>query len=208
MPQRNVSANAGEAGQQAQDNDGGSARFMRRTIGRSRLTDNEHSRRRSAATEPFAPRTALIRRMRNSLIMRLCSAMDRGCRGPRAGLCRGRRAGGRFRADARPRPSASQSDEIVIRATLDASARRGTVRAAMLIDAPPAVVFQMMTRCADAVRYVPHLRLCRVRDRAADDSWAAGRTRNRFRLVRAAAPLRLPRRLRRRPEHHLSPGQR
>ncbi|HEV7606309.1 MAG TPA: SRPBCC family protein [Steroidobacteraceae bacterium] len=61
--------------------------------------------------------------------------------------------------------------EIVIRASLDAGQRRGTVRAAMLIDAPPAVVFQMMTSCADAMQYVPHLRLCRVRDRAADLSW-------------------------------------
>jgi len=61
--------------------------------------------------------------------------------------------------------------EIVIRASLDSGARRGTVRAAMLIDAPPSVVFQMMTRCADAVQYVPHLRLCRVRDRAPDLSW-------------------------------------
>jgi ribosome-associated toxin RatA of RatAB toxin-antitoxin module len=61
--------------------------------------------------------------------------------------------------------------EIVIRAALDAGGRRGTVRAAMLIDAPPSVVFQMMTRCADALKYVPHLRLCRVRDRAADFSW-------------------------------------
>ena len=32
----------------------------------------------------------------------------------------------------------------------------------MLIDAPPAVVFEMMTRCADALQYVPHLRVCRV----------------------------------------------
>jgi ribosome-associated toxin RatA of RatAB toxin-antitoxin module len=62
-------------------------------------------------------------------------------------------------------------DEIVIRASLDAGARRGTVLAAMLIDAPPEVVFQMMTSCADAVQYVPHLRLCRVRDRAVDMSW-------------------------------------
>ena len=62
-------------------------------------------------------------------------------------------------------------DEIVIRAALDAGGRRGTVRAAMLIDAPPAVVFQMMTRCVDALKYVPHLRVCRVRDRAADFSW-------------------------------------
>ena len=28
-----------------------------------------------------------------------------------------------------------------------------------------------MTRCADALKYVPHLRVCRVRDRAPDDSW-------------------------------------
>jgi len=62
-------------------------------------------------------------------------------------------------------------DEIVIRAALDAGGRRGTVRAAMLIDAPPSVVFQMMTRCVDALKYVPHLRVCRVRDRAADSSW-------------------------------------
>ena len=65
-----------------------------------------------------------------------------------------------------------EKDDIVIRATLDSSARRGTVRAAMLIDAPPALVFQSMVHCADAVRYVPHLRLCRVRERAPDASWA------------------------------------
>ncbi len=63
------------------------------------------------------------------------------------------------------------NDEIVIRATLDPNARRGTVRAAMLIDAPPDVVFEMMTRCADALKYVPHLKLCRIRDHAADMSW-------------------------------------
>jgi ribosome-associated toxin RatA of RatAB toxin-antitoxin module len=65
-----------------------------------------------------------------------------------------------------------EKDEIVIRAALDASARRGTVRAAMLVDAPPSVVFAAMTRCADAVKYVPHLRVCRVRERAPDASWA------------------------------------
>jgi len=64
-----------------------------------------------------------------------------------------------------------ENDEIVIRASLDPNARRGTVRAALLIDAPPAVVFEMMTRCADAMKYVPHLRLCRIRDHAADMSW-------------------------------------
>ena len=61
--------------------------------------------------------------------------------------------------------------EIVIRASLDSGQRRGTVRAAVKIKAPPAVVFQVMGSCADAVQYVPHLRLCRVRDRAHDGTW-------------------------------------
>lgn len=60
---------------------------------------------------------------------------------------------------------------IVIRASLDASQRRGTVRAAIRIDASPQVIFRMMTRCEDARRYVPHMRLCRVRDQAPDNSW-------------------------------------
>src|SRR4051812_11653099 len=51
--------------------------------------------------------------------------------------------------------------ETVIRASLDAAQRSGTVRAAMLVDAPPEVVFQAMTRCADALKYMPHLRTCR-----------------------------------------------
>ena len=63
------------------------------------------------------------------------------------------------------------SRQLLIRATLDSSQRRGTVRAAVRIDAPPHVVFQMLTSCADAMRYVPHMRLCRVRDQAADNSW-------------------------------------
>lgn len=51
--------------------------------------------------------------------------------------------------------------ETVIRASLDSGQRRGTVRAALLIDAPPGVVFQAMTQCADALKFVPHLRACR-----------------------------------------------
>jgi ribosome-associated toxin RatA of RatAB toxin-antitoxin module len=61
--------------------------------------------------------------------------------------------------------------QIVIRASLDAGQRRGTIRAAIGIDAAPAVVFQMMTRCADALQFVPHLRVCRLREQAADGSW-------------------------------------
>ena len=60
--------------------------------------------------------------------------------------------------------------EIVIRAALDQGQRKGTVRAAVKINAPPSVVFQVMGNCTDAVQYVPHLRVCRVRDRARDGS--------------------------------------
>jgi len=63
-----------------------------------------------------------------------------------------------------------QNTEIVIRASLEANGRRGTVRAAMLIEAPPALVFEMMTRCAEALKYVPHLKRCRIREHAADMS--------------------------------------
>jgi ribosome-associated toxin RatA of RatAB toxin-antitoxin module len=71
-----------------------------------------------------------------------------------------------------PETKRVEKGEVVIRANLDPGARRGTVRAAMLIDAPPSVVFQSMARCADAARYVPNLRLCRVREQAPDSSWA------------------------------------
>src|SRR4051812_41185701 len=60
--------------------------------------------------------------------------------------------------------------EVVVRATLDAGQRKGMVRAAVLIQAAPPIVFRQMTRCQDALQYVPHLRACRVRDHAADGS--------------------------------------
>ncbi len=61
--------------------------------------------------------------------------------------------------------------QILIRANLDKAQRRGTVRAAVRIDAAPDVVFEQMTRCQDAMQYVPHMKLCKLRDRAPDDSW-------------------------------------
>ncbi len=61
--------------------------------------------------------------------------------------------------------------QVVIRASLDSSQRRGTVRAAVRIEAPPDIVFQMMIRCSDALKYVPHLRKCRVREHSADGRW-------------------------------------
>jgi ribosome-associated toxin RatA of RatAB toxin-antitoxin module len=60
--------------------------------------------------------------------------------------------------------------ETVIRASLDASQRRGMVRAALLINAPPELVFQAMSNCADALKYVPHLRACRMRPPSTDAS--------------------------------------
>jgi ribosome-associated toxin RatA of RatAB toxin-antitoxin module len=61
-----------------------------------------------------------------------------------------------------------EQGEIVIRADLDAGQRRGTVRAAMRVDAPPGAVYDAMIRCADAMEYVPHLRRCRVHPVAGD----------------------------------------
>jgi ribosome-associated toxin RatA of RatAB toxin-antitoxin module len=58
--------------------------------------------------------------------------------------------------------------EIVIRAQLDSSQRSGTVRAAMLVDAPPSAVYEAMTRCDAALEYMPHLRSCRVLPQAGD----------------------------------------
>jgi uncharacterized membrane protein len=61
--------------------------------------------------------------------------------------------------------------QVVTRASLDSAQRRGTIRAAVRIDAPADIVYQMMIRCDDALKYVPHLRHCLVRDQAADQSW-------------------------------------
>lgn len=52
--------------------------------------------------------------------------------------------------------------EILIESDLDAAQRRGTVDAALIVDAPPAMVFDAMIRCDDALEYVPHLRRCRL----------------------------------------------
>lgn len=52
--------------------------------------------------------------------------------------------------------------EILIESSLDASQRRGTVEAALIVDAPPAMVYEAMIRCDDALEFVPHLRHCRL----------------------------------------------
>src|SRR5262245_10511382 len=52
--------------------------------------------------------------------------------------------------------------QVVIRANLDSAQRRGSVRAAVRIEAPPDIVFRMMISCTDALAYVPHLQRCRI----------------------------------------------
>jgi uncharacterized protein YndB with AHSA1/START domain len=47
----------------------------------------------------------------------------------------------------------------------------GNVRAAVQIEATPERVFRTLTDCAEALRFVPHLRRCAVLDAAPDNSW-------------------------------------
>jgi ribosome-associated toxin RatA of RatAB toxin-antitoxin module len=112
------------------------------------------------AGELFRPRAALMLMTAQRRIAIVCVAL---------GLCGASYAGEIPLSDAEARLVARR--EVLVRATLDASHRRGTVRAAVLIDAPPSVVFHAMTHCADAFEFVPHLKACRVRDSAPNASW-------------------------------------
>jgi len=112
------------------------------------------------AGELFRPRAALMLMTAQRRIAIVCVAL---------GLGAGLHAGEIQLSEAEARVVAKR--EVLVRATLDANHRRGTVRAAVLIDAPPAVVYRAMTRCADAFEFVPHLKACRVRDSAPDASW-------------------------------------
>lgn len=55
---------------------------------------------------------------------------------------------------------------------VDSSHPRGQVRAAVLIKADPDAVWRVMTDCAQALKFVPGLRKCRLVQRAPDGSWA------------------------------------
>jgi ribosome-associated toxin RatA of RatAB toxin-antitoxin module len=55
--------------------------------------------------------------------------------------------------------------EVVVDAEVDTAQRRGTVRAAIRIAAPPSRVYAAMTNCATALKFVPHLRECVVVER-------------------------------------------
>jgi ribosome-associated toxin RatA of RatAB toxin-antitoxin module len=112
------------------------------------------------AGELFPPGAALILMTARRWLAMVCVALGAG-----AGL----RAGEIPLSEAEARLVARR--EVLVRATLDANHRRGTVRAAVLIDAPPSVVFHAMTHCADAFEFVPHLRACRVQESAPDASF-------------------------------------
>jgi ribosome-associated toxin RatA of RatAB toxin-antitoxin module len=45
------------------------------------------------------------------------------------------------------------------------------IRAAVKVDASPEQVFRTITDCSQALRFVPHLKRCRVVDTAPDGSW-------------------------------------
>ena len=50
---------------------------------------------------------------------------------------------------------------IRIESTLQSGGRGGTVAAELIIRAPADMVFAAMSRCADALKYLPQLRHCR-----------------------------------------------
>ena len=64
--------------------------------------------------------------------------------------------------------------EVIAKATSVPSAglvRAFDVRAAIQVRARPEEVFAIMTNCATAAQWVPHLHRCQVIDKAADRSW-------------------------------------
>jgi uncharacterized protein YndB with AHSA1/START domain len=64
----------------------------------------------------------------------------------------------------------AQGDVIVL-AEVDAARTRGEARAAVRIAAPRERIFRTLTNCEAALGFVPHLKRCRVLERAPDDSW-------------------------------------
>jgi uncharacterized protein YndB with AHSA1/START domain len=61
--------------------------------------------------------------------------------------------------------------EIVVRSSLQGESAHGRVSAAVLIAAPPATIWNVMTDCAQALTFVPGLKVCRRLDGAADGTW-------------------------------------
>lgn len=73
-----------------------------------------------------------------------------------------------------PQSAAVQAGEIVVVATRepDGAQRRGAaVQAAVIVTAPVAQVFRVMTDCVDASSWVPHLVSCTVLERDQQGRW-------------------------------------
>ena len=153
--------------------------------------------------------TNLFAAARHSLIMATGEAMDGACRWSWASACAPAARGRRFRADtpAETRRVAERRNRDPRRTSMPASAAARCAPRCSSTRRPPSCS-SMMTRCADALQYVPHLRPCRVRDRAPDDSWLLVEHEIDFGWYAPRRQLTFPRRLRRRPQHRVPPGQR
>jgi uncharacterized protein YndB with AHSA1/START domain len=60
---------------------------------------------------------------------------------------------------------------VLVDAEVASDRSTGNVRAAVQVRAPPERVFRTLTDCAEALRFVPHLRHCAVLETAPDASW-------------------------------------
>ncbi|MEO7773866.1 MAG: SRPBCC family protein [Steroidobacteraceae bacterium] len=61
--------------------------------------------------------------------------------------------------------------EILVDADVNFERNRGDVRAAVRIAAPASTIFAVMTDCAAALKFVPHLQRCVVLETGPDRSW-------------------------------------
>src|SRR5690242_16057981 len=163
VPQRMVSAQADDVASRPTSRRA-TLRFMGFTIGRIPLTGNERCPVSEACyarcIEPFIRLDTLIG-MGPSVHWKALLVLSLGL------ACASHAHAGPFILTA-AETQRVEARQVVIRSSLDSSQRRGTVRAAVRIEAPPDVVFRMMIQCADALVYVPHLRACHVRDQAPD----------------------------------------
>jgi ribosome-associated toxin RatA of RatAB toxin-antitoxin module len=66
---------------------------------------------------------------------------------------------------------AAQHGDIEVAVSLDAAEQSGSASASVRIQAPPEVVWSLITSCAEAVQLVPGLVACEVMQTAPDRSW-------------------------------------
>ena len=64
-----------------------------------------------------------------------------------------------------------QAGAVIAEADVAPDRLAADIRAAVLVSATPEQVFRTLTDCAQALRFVPHLKRCAVLDTAPDGSW-------------------------------------